>query len=29
MKYKPHPYQETAYNHIISNKSAGLFLDMG
>lgn len=29
MKYKPHPYQEIAYNHIIKNKSAGLFLDMG
>lgn len=29
MKFKPHPYQVTAYKHIIKNKAAGLFLDMG
>ena len=27
--YKPHNYQVTAYNHILNNEKAGLFLDMG
>jgi len=27
--YKPHDYQQHCINHILNNKSAGLFLDMG
>ena len=29
MEYKPHPYQETAYNWIMEHERCGLFLDMG
>jgi len=29
MKYKPHEYQKTSYNHIIDHSASGLFLDMG
>jgi SNF2 family DNA or RNA helicase len=29
MKYKPHPYQDHATEHIIENPFSGLFLDMG
>lgn len=29
MKYKAHPYQDYATQHIIENNAAGLFLDMG
>lgn len=29
MEYRPHPYQETAYNWIMKHDRCGLFLDMG
>lgn len=29
MKFNPHEYQKTSYNHIIDHPSSGLFLDMG
>ncbi|MEG2742369.1 MAG: SNF2-related protein, partial [Clostridium sp.] len=29
MKFKPHPYQEYAINHVIDFEASGLFLDMG
>ena len=29
MKFKPHEYQKTSYNHIIDHSASGLFLDMG
>lgn len=29
MNFNPHPYQQHAIQHIIENKAAGLFLDMG
>lgn len=29
MKFKPHDYQKTALDHILSHESCGLFLDMG
>ncbi len=29
MKFIPHKYQKYAIEHIIENKTAGLFLDMG
>lgn len=29
VKFKPHRYQELAIQHILENKEAGLFLDMG
>lgn len=29
MIYKPHPYQEIAFDHIINHQASGLFLDMG
>ncbi len=29
MKYEPHNYQKIAYNWLIENPKAGLFLDMG
>lgn len=29
MNFKPWNYQEYAINHVVENKAAGLFLDMG
>lgn len=29
MKYSPHPYQETAIQHVLNNTSAGLFMEVG
>ncbi|MEG2289065.1 MAG: helicase [Clostridium sp.] len=29
MKFKPHPYQEYAINHVIDHDASALLLDMG